>query len=81
MLYDYQCNTCGEIFERQRAMGERDEATECPVCGSDDVRRIIISTPAIKFAWYVPALSQAEMPRMLRPVTRKVGEHGTSHFD
>jgi len=36
-LYDFQCDTCGEVFEE--LTGAEAPAPPCPVCGSVEVRR------------------------------------------
>ena len=71
MVYDFICNGCGEMFEVERRIDKRDNAATCPICGSDDTHRVIVSVPAIKLNWYGPALSEATVPRMMPAVRRK----------
>jgi putative FmdB family regulatory protein len=38
-LYEYECGSCGHLFERLRAIG--DDAPACPTCDSEEVLRRI----------------------------------------
>lgn len=38
-LYEYQCRSCGNVFEKLRSMKEADLDLECPKCHSDKVER------------------------------------------
>ncbi|MDP9330011.1 MAG: zinc ribbon domain-containing protein [Actinomycetota bacterium] len=38
-LYEYECSSCGSLFEQRRSIG--DDAPGCPACSSDHVRRRI----------------------------------------
>ena len=38
-MYDWECGSCGERFERLEPSGT--ETTACPACGADDARRRI----------------------------------------
>ncbi len=38
-LYEYQCRTCGKIFELLRRMQDADRNLECPGCHSQKVER------------------------------------------
>jgi putative FmdB family regulatory protein len=31
--YDYTCESCGAVIERERAVDARDDPAPCPVCG------------------------------------------------
>ena len=37
-IYDFRCNACGEQFEE---LVRRDEAPECPACGSTSTERLL----------------------------------------
>ena len=37
-IYDFYCNPCGKEFERLLI---KEDVTKCPVCGSDDVKKIM----------------------------------------
>ncbi len=53
-LYEYQCEECGERFERIRKFSDPPLDEPCPKCGGR-VRKLI-SSPAIQFkgkGWYV----------------------------
>ena len=45
-LYDYQCEECGNAFEQNRPISQRDEA-DCPKCRSRRVRRLVRSVGVI----------------------------------
>jgi putative FmdB family regulatory protein len=52
-LYEYQCDACGNRFERIQKFSDP-PADKCPKCGG--VVRKLISSPAIQFkgsGWYV----------------------------
>ena len=52
-LYEYECNTCGDRFERIQLFSDPLEK-KCPACGGP-VRKLL-SSPAIQFkgtGWYV----------------------------
>ena len=52
-LYEYECNTCGDRFERIQRFSDPLEK-KCPACGGP-VRKLL-SSPAIQFkgtGWYV----------------------------
>jgi putative FmdB family regulatory protein len=38
-LYEYQCNACSRVFDLLRPYHRADETLDCPICGSDRVRR------------------------------------------
>ena len=40
-LYEYHCDDCNESFELRRPMSASDEATECPNCDGQNVKRQI----------------------------------------
>ena len=53
-LYEYQCDDCGERFERIRKFSDPPLDEPCPKCGGP-IRKLI-SSPAIQFkgkGWYV----------------------------
>ncbi len=65
-LYQYGCCDCNEKFDLLRPIGQRDEGTTCPSCGSDDTKRNI----ATLFAY------------LRRNPSRKVPqEHEQTHSD
>ena len=39
-VYEYQCQKCGEGFERRRSMADRDEEIKCPKCRTKHPRRV-----------------------------------------
>ena len=54
--YDYQCEDCAEIFEKQHPMSGPLYPIQCPVCSSGNVHKVIIC-PAITVAWRDPRSS------------------------
>lgn len=53
-LYEYQCDACGERFERIRKFSDPPLDEPCPSCGGQVQK--LISSPAIQFkgkGWYV----------------------------
>ena len=53
-LYEYQCDDCGERFERIRKFSDPPLDEPCPKCGGP-IRKLL-SSPAIQFkgkGWYV----------------------------
>src|SRR5688572_18268754 len=53
-LYEYQCEDCGERFERIRKFSDPPLDERCPTCGGPIKK--LISSPAIQFkgkGWYV----------------------------
>ena len=46
-IYEYQCRTCDERFDKLlRSMSQAPAEVSCPACGSTDVRRLI-SAPIV----------------------------------
>jgi len=53
-LYEYQCDACGNRFERIRKFSDPPLEDPCPECGGHVTK--LISSPAIQFkgkGWYV----------------------------
>ncbi len=42
-LYEYRCNDCGEAFEKMVPFSEASKAPPCPVCQSQDTKKLISS--------------------------------------
>lgn len=40
-IYEYKCETCGKIFEKFQKINERQDSIKCPVCGSNETKRIL----------------------------------------
>jgi putative FmdB family regulatory protein len=62
-LYEYQCDSCGNRFERIQKFSDP-PVDKCPMCGG--VVRKLISSPAIQFkgsGWYITDYARkAEKP-------------------
>jgi putative FmdB family regulatory protein len=53
-LYEYQCESCNNRFERIQKFSDPPIET-CPICGKGPVRKLL-SSPAIQFkgsGWYI----------------------------
>lgn len=40
-IYEYECEACGQEFERMVRFSEADLAPVCPACGSDETHKQI----------------------------------------
>lgn len=40
-LYEYQCNDCGEEFEKMVPFSQANQSQPCPFCQSQDTRKKI----------------------------------------
>jgi putative FmdB family regulatory protein len=40
-LYEYRCETCGNVYEQIRRMSDADRNLECPDCKSAEVKRLL----------------------------------------
>ena len=38
-IYEYQCQTCGQHFDKLVRFGENDQGIECPACRSNETRK------------------------------------------
>ncbi|MCC7176637.1 MAG: zinc ribbon domain-containing protein [Bryobacterales bacterium] len=38
-LYEYRCNSCGEVFDKLRPFSRADQDVRCPRCGSEATER------------------------------------------
>ena len=62
-LYEYQCEECGERFERIRKFSDPPLDEPCPKCGGPIKK--LISSPAIQFkgkGWYVTDYAKSGSP-------------------
>ncbi len=41
--YEYECNSCGTLFELRRSIKDAEAKAACPVCGLDECKRVISS--------------------------------------
>lgn len=48
-LYEYYCDSCGEVFEALRSIKEPDEPSPCPKCGRQADRIMPTSFAAMSF--------------------------------
>jgi putative FmdB family regulatory protein len=39
-IYEYECRTCGEKFEKLRQVNSSDSELTCPECGSENPSRV-----------------------------------------
>jgi putative FmdB family regulatory protein len=40
-IYEYECEKCGERFEMFCSISDSDKAVQCPVCGENQVHKIL----------------------------------------
>ena len=40
-LYEYQCSSCGEVFDKLVRFSEADKLPTCPKCGEKNTRKKI----------------------------------------
>ncbi|HZT37108.1 MAG TPA: zinc ribbon domain-containing protein [Bryobacteraceae bacterium] len=40
-LYEYRCETCGNVYEQIRRISDADRDLECPDCKSANVKRLL----------------------------------------
>ena len=62
-LYEYQCEECGQRFERIRKFSDPPLDEPCPKCGGPIKK--LISSPAIQFkgkGWYVTDYAKSGSP-------------------
>lgn len=38
-LYEYECKTCGQNFEKRLSFSQTDETQECPACRSRQTKK------------------------------------------
>jgi putative FmdB family regulatory protein len=38
-LYEYECKTCGEKFEKRLSFSQADQTQECPACRSNETKK------------------------------------------
>jgi len=46
-LYEYQCEQCGDRFERLMSLTEAARRSKCPKCGSKSVRKLMSAVASI----------------------------------
>jgi len=69
--YDYRCKECAEVFQKEHKMDFK-EPVQCPTCGTYLTHKTILSSPGIYFYWKdARSMSQATLPKYLRPVDRR----------
>ena len=39
-VYEYRCQSCGEVFEILQRMGQGAEGLTCPSCGSEQLEKV-----------------------------------------
>jgi hypothetical protein len=40
-IYEYECTSCGKVFDQRRAVDDRDAPQACPACAAAECRRRI----------------------------------------
>jgi len=46
-IYEYECNECGEAFEKRMSFADADVAPECPNCASENTHKKISRVGAL----------------------------------
>lgn len=69
-LYEYQCSSCGEIFDEFSSVADRNIPTEnpCPICNENAVTQKIGATPIADPV----RLGRIKAPEGFRDVLRNV---------
>ncbi|MCA9938252.1 MAG: zinc ribbon domain-containing protein [Anaerolineales bacterium] len=42
-IYDFHCRECDEVFEERRSFAEAGMPAFCPICGSQDTKKLLAS--------------------------------------
>jgi putative FmdB family regulatory protein len=45
-IYEYRCESCSQVFEALRRMGESTKGLACPACGSKKLEQVFSSFAA-----------------------------------
>jgi putative FmdB family regulatory protein len=45
-MYDYKCNACDELYEKNVKIANMNDPQECPFCGSTDSLKFIGGAPS-----------------------------------
>jgi putative FmdB family regulatory protein len=40
-IYEYRCENCDHCFERLMLAGEEETHLRCPVCGKEEIRKLV----------------------------------------
>ncbi len=58
-FYDYRCNACGEVFEVQATMKEKEAGLDviCPKCGGREARQQLTAASTIHAGNEIPSAS------------------------
>ena len=40
-MYEYQCEDCGERFDRRLAIADYEQPQSCPSCGAENAKRLV----------------------------------------
>lgn len=65
--YDYECKSCGLVWEEQQKIADRDIPTEspCPDCGASTIERVLLSAPVF-------GREQGKTPEAFKDVLRNI---------
>jgi len=71
-LYDFKCEKCGNEFECQLKVAERDNPQKCPECGSQETKRAFGSfiTPSFRGVHFKSQVEGGKPKRTLYPPTK-----------
>jgi putative FmdB family regulatory protein len=70
-IYDYKCNTCDAIYEKNVRMSDSGVTQECPECGGMDTTKFIGGAPGITDSF---SLGRIKPPDGFRDVLRRIAD-------
>lgn len=59
-IYEYQCESCGKVFEKMESINSENKAQPCVSCGAEAKRKISASSFQLKGGgWYSSGYSSS----------------------
>lgn len=65
-LFDFQCNSCGHLFEALLLPSEPPEELSCPACGEKGVRKLPAPFKTNAWSRFLDALERRVSPEKFR---------------
>jgi len=47
-IYEYQCKSCGRIFEKIQKISETGDSLQCPYCGGKKAEKVLSGFSSLK---------------------------------
>lgn len=66
-FYDFQCDTCGDVFEERLAIAERNNAVACRSCGEPAHRKMCLPARPNRCAHSGDSEGTAQLPNNATP--------------